>query len=333
MFESLKKILFNIERNNTNWVNDLEKETFFFKKEYEEKAKHLLTINRLIDLLLETDISKNAAQTANDWIDSDNVHIRENNDFDCTIDYFMSAEPEEQMKQLEEDAPAYATASKYIEDMVPTASEMGKKMTELQLRVSRELDGLMVECANQKGGIAFAMDVLGAINDQNKAFLLEMHDEMKIKNEINLPKEEQDLRDRCAMLADGDKVGNSKSNLLKKIVKEAEDIVICKREIMRRQYAIRFFSWLQNALQETAYTIRKTGSLLDYLRQSNNQQLAKIISNKADGISIGPKALELGDFIATLNQQNVLTLEGEAVEEVKNRFHRYVESNLGRKDN
>ena len=42
MFESLKKILFNIERNNTNWVNDLEKETFFFKKEYEEKAK---TIN------------------------------------------------------------------------------------------------------------------------------------------------------------------------------------------------------------------------------------------------------------------------------------------------
>ena len=326
MFESLKRMLFNFERSNTNWVNDLEKETFFFKKEAEDKARHLLTVNRLIDILLETDIQKNAAQTANDWIDSSNVHIRENNNFDCTIDYFMSPQPEEHMKQLDEGVPAYATATKYIEEMVPTAAEMNRKMGELQQRIGTELQALMEKCANQKGGIAFAMDVLGAINDQNKAFLLEMHDEMKIKNEINLPKEEQDLRDRCAMLGDGGRKDISKNNLLKKIVKEAEDIVVCKREIMRRQYAIRFFSWLQSILQETAYTVRKTGSMLDYLRQSNNQQLAKLISTKTDGVNIGPKIIELADFISSLNKQSILSLEEESVDNVNSRFNNFVDS-------
>lgn len=325
MFASIKKFLFNYERNNTNWVSDIEKENFFFKSESVDEAQHLLTANRLIDILLETDLEKNASQTANEWIDKDSVHIRENNNFDCTIDYFMSAKPFEPMKQLEEGEPAFATVSKYIEDMVPTTAEMGKKLTELQIRISKELSDLMNECANQKGGIAFAMDVLEGINDQNKAFLLEMHDEAKIMNNINLPKEEQDLRDRCAQLADG---GSAKGNLLKKIVKEAEDIVVCKREIMRRQYAIRFFKWLQNALQETVYSVRKTGSLLDYLRQSNNQKLAKLISNKTDGVSVGPKEIQISDFIATLNQKNVLLLEEESVEDVKNRFDNFVANQL-----
>ena len=128
------------------------------------------------------------------------------------------------------------------------------------------------------------------------------------------------------MLGDGGRKDISKNNLLKKIVKEAEDIVVCKREIMRRQYAIRFFSWLQSILQETAYTVRKTGSMLDYLRQSNNQQLAKLISTKTDGVNIGPKIIELADFISSLNKQSILSLEGESVDNVNSRFNNFVDS-------
>lgn len=328
MFATLKKMLFSNGQSYKNWVSDIEKENFFFKKESEKEALHLLTVNRLIDFMLESDVEKNASQTANEWIDKDEVHIRENNDFDCTIDYFMSPVPKEPMKPLQDGEPAFATVSKYIEEMVPSKSEMNKKMAELKNRINNELKKELTLCANQKGGIGYAMDVLGAINDQVKAFLLEMHDEIKIKNEINLPKEEQDLRDRCAMLANGNRDASTKGTLLKKIVKEAEDIVVCKREIMRRHYAITFFIWLQNLLQEAAYTVRKTGSLLDYLRQSNNQQLARIASNKAEGVNIGAKELGLNDFIATLKEESVLSLEGETIEEVKNRFNKFAEEGL-----
>ena len=66
--------------------------------------------------------------------------------------------------------------------------------------------------------------------------------------------------------------------------------------------------------------------MLDYLRQSNNQQLAKLISTKTDGVNIGPKIIELADFISSLNKQSILSLEGESVDNVNSRFNNFVDS-------
>lgn len=328
MLGFLKKLLFNYDGNNHDWLNEIETETFVFKKGTESQAHQLLTENKLLDNLLETDISKDASKTANDWIDSDNVHIRENNDFDCTIDYFMAAQPEKKLK-LKESDPAFADANDYIKTAVPTTDEMEQKLSNIKNRIANELDILMRNCTEQTGGIAYAMDVLSAINDQNKAFLLEMRDEMHLKQSINLPKEEQDLRDRCAQLADGGNLMTSKENLLKKICKEAEDIVICKREILRREYAIKFFLWLQKSLQTWAYTIRKTGSMLDYIRQDNNLELAKIIvNNPNNGVNIGPKDLKPKEFIATIDGKNILNLA--TPEMAKQTLAAFVAQNIGK---
>lgn len=327
MFSFLKKLI-RRDRLDSKWVNESEKLTFFFKEECEEEARLLLSTNKLIDGVLETDVDKDPANTANDWIDSPEVHIRENNDFDCTIDYFLNPQPSQKMEILDASDPAFAKANAYIEAEMPQKEELGKKLVLLKDKTNNELYKLMKECGNQNGGITYALEVLGAINDQNQAFLLEMRDELKIMQTVNLPKEELDLHQRCAQLADGGNLINTKASLLKKIGKEAEDIVIIKREILRRRYAINFFHWLQILLQEYAYAIRKTGSMLDYLRQSNNQKLAKMISTKTEGATVGPKDLNLERFIATLPEKDILQLEKESIETVGTLINNYAEQEI-----
>ena len=327
---SVLKNLVKKDRYTDKWITALEKETFVFKEGSEQTARTLLTMNHLIDELLGNEVDYDASQTANEWIDSDKVHIRENNEFDCTIDFLLAPNPEKKMEVLSKGDPAFATATQYIIDMVPKPEEMQKKTEELQQRVEHELEALMIRCANQKGGINYAMDVLGAIYEQNLAFLLEMRDELQLKSNINLPKEEQDLHDRCALLADGGNLMNSTQSLLKKISKEAEDIAICKREIIRREYAIKFFSWLQASIQTWAYTIRKTGSLLDYMRQSNNLDLASIIQTKDDekATPIGPKEITLANFLSNMDENNILTISRKSVDDVKAQIMAFVTKNI-----
>lgn len=328
MINILKKFLFRYERPKHNWVVEVEKETFLFKNESQEEVRKLLTVNKIIDNLLETMLDKDASELANQWIDSENVHIRENNNFDCTIDYLLNPAPDQPMPPIEEGQPAFATATNYIKNAVPTNEQMDQKLAVLKDRIDNELLELMGKSANQKGGIALAMDILGAINDQNNAFLLEMRDEEKIMVSINLPKEEQDLHDRCALLAEGGNLMNTKDSLLKKVCKEAEDIVKCKREILRREYATKFFKWLQTRIQSWFYIIRQAATALDYVRQSNNIELVQHITEAKDGIILGPKDLALSNFLDSLESKNILVLCKQTPAEIQAVLESYVEKNI-----
>lgn len=329
MLSFIKKIQNLFNRGKNNWVDEIEAETFFFKKGQEAKAHQLLTENLLLDSLLLSAIEKDASTLANNWIDGKQVHIRENNNFDCTIDYFLPPNPAQHMQAPAQGEPAYQLANTYIEDCLPTSKEMNIKLQALKIRVAGELHKLMLNCAHQPAGIPFAMDVLSAINDQNKAFLFEMNDELKVMQNINLPKEEQDLRNQCSLLADANKANQSK--LMRKIAKEAEDIAKCRREILRRQYAILFFGWLQRSLQNWAYTVKKTGALIDYLRQENNLQLAKLLAADAtDGISIAAERIDITELVNATKEQNIFSLG--SIDDAKTFISSFVAQKISKQD-
>lgn len=102
---------------------------------------------------------------ANNWIDSPNVNIRENNNYDHVIDYICDKMPKYELTVNDYGNPKPEVEQNLSINRIKD-EDVNKKINDLCSRVRIELRKLIVEHINQECGISTAENVLEAIEDQ-----------------------------------------------------------------------------------------------------------------------------------------------------------------------
>lgn len=251
---------------------------------------------------------------ANNWIDSPNVNIRENNDYDHVIDYICDKNPRYELTINDCANPKPETEMNINLNMIKDEDINGKIST-LCTRVRGELRNLVIEHINQECGISTCENVLAAIKDQLNIFL----DEMTSEKEEFINKEpmfRSALDTACADLSDYDSKFFKKNSRLEELSNDVSDatrtLVTCKLEILRRTAAITVFNNLLGDVNRIEGKISLISESLKAISRKLATDLAKIqnqvgkatatfqidlAQDQVNSISVNSDEIQVADFV------------------------------------
>lgn len=254
---------------------------------------------------------------ANNWIDSPNVNIRENNNYDHVIDYICDKTPRYELTVNDFGNPKPEVEANIEQNRIKD-QDVNLKIIALTSRVRTELRKLIIEHINQECGISTVENVLEAIGDQVDIFLEEMMNE----KEDFLNKEpmlQSSLDTACADLSDYDGHFFKKKNRLEDLANDVSDacraLCACKLEIIRRTAAITVFNNVKGILAEANRKISLISESLKAVNRSLSTQLAKIqnnvgkapatfqidlAQNSINSVSIVPDEVQIPEFVRDL---------------------------------
>lgn len=265
-------------RNKTAWVAGLGVCEILFRGKALRQAYATKVERRLITRLLSNTCS-DVNTIADNWIDSPNVHIRENGGpaHDDVIDFLLPKNPRVKLQGINNKQNPKPEVDGYLQssNVTPVARELDDKTKELSERVAAELEKLVREQLNQECGVGVTLDILTAITRQVDIFLEEMKEELDVcqKNqprlEAAITTAEQMLQQAASgMLAflRSSEIEAKTRDLIAKVTQAA----VTQRDILRHQHAITFFNGLK-------------GNLLDQYNKVNNiKTLLKKVANDCD---------------------------------------------------
>lgn len=218
---------------------------------------------------------------ANNWIDSPNVNIRENNNYDHVIDYICDKTPKYELTVNDFGNPKPEVEQNLNINKIKD-EEITDKINNLVSRVRTELRSLIQEQINQECGVSTAKNVLDAIDDQVDIYLGEMNKEKEdfLSRESML---QSALDTACADLSEYDgKFFKSKSkieDLANDVSDACRALGTCKLEITRRTAAITVFNNIKGILAEAKRKISLISESLLAVRRDLDTQLARIQNN------------------------------------------------------
>lgn len=257
---------------------------------------------------------------ANNWIDSSNVNIRENNNYDHVIDYICDKTPKYELTVNDYANPKSEAEANLNLNRIKD-EDINKKINDLCSRVRAELRKLIIEHINQECGVSTCENVLDSIKDQIDIFLGEMSRE----KEDFLAKEpclQSALDTACADLSDYDgkffKSKNKLEDLANDVSEATKALASCKLEIIRRTAAITVFNNILGAINEAK---RKVGVISESLKSVNRKlatTLAKIqnqvgkatatfqidlAQNSVNSIALNADEIQIPDFVRGLRNE------------------------------
>lgn len=254
---------------------------------------------------------------ANNWIDSPNVNIRENNNYDHVIDYICDKTPRYELTVNDYANPKPETEANINLNMIKD-EVVNEKINTLCDKVRAQLRELIIENMNQECGISTCQNVLSAIKDQINIFLGEMNSE----KEDFLNKEpmlQSALDTACADLSEYDgKFFKNKGKLedLATDVSEAtRALTTCKLEIIRRTAAITVFNNLMGVINQSDQKVNIVAESLKAVNRKLATELARIQNQvgkatatfqidlaqaQANTIGINPDEIQVPDFVRSL---------------------------------
>lgn len=296
-------------KNEIVWDSNCPYARTYYKASETENVKNLLTAKNLIGEFLKMTCSEDKCVViANQWVDSSDVHIRENNNQDNTIDELLDKQPEAKL-DVKRDEPIFQLASEYIESQIPSEEVMMARQQKIQNRVADSLNRLFVSHINSLGGVIEIQRILSSVFDQNTAFLLEMYSERTALEEVQLPDAESELQNYCSLLGDKSSLYND-DRCLDKVNKAAFKLAQVRREILRRTYAVSFFRWLDTQLELKMATAKKMELRLNFILQEYNCRLAmleEIDENKKSALVVA-KHIDMRSFFEQLPSSSLLSL-------------------------
>ena len=271
---------------------------------------------RLIDGLKNTDADANIV--ANNWIDSPEVNIRENDNHDNLIDSIMSGSPtsgfDPDVKNIESEITSYRAREE------GRTENLQKKQEEISKRLQISLDKLVKETLDKDGGVGLTGKVLDDIARQVKVFIDEMEKEKK-SSQDSFSGMEQSLKTALE-----DLIEISRKIWRRGLEDQRETVISCviqvvrqKREIQRRSTAITIYTNLLNMLEKakTAVTSienaanKAYGLLMDRLAALQNQansaeaksRLFQIdLTDRTVGsIEVKPAEVQVSEFLKALS--------------------------------
>lgn len=232
---------------------------------------------RLIEQLLNSCVD--ADTIVNQWIDSKEVNIRENNGFDNVIDYMLNKSPRYPFSAIDNRANAQQEADMYINSAMPKDGEVDEKIQSLSKRVSDELHKLMVKEVNQECGIGAAESIILGIQAQVNVFVKEMNEELSDLSSRK-PGLEAAVKMAVKDLSDYDSKFFKKSSKTEEycedVINAATQLAINEREIIRRKAAVTFYTGLQAELLEHYAKVKNIKDMLMAIFSNYTNRLAEI---------------------------------------------------------
>ena len=291
-----------------------------------------------------------ALDLADEFIDSENVLIRENNGYDYLIDSLLS----KQSKIIFSTPDEKNEVQVLIDDFTNTTEERGKKEIEdnyeVRIRhVKGQLNSFVKTVSNKDSGIGNTIDFLRALNEQLSLFREEMtsedqefQDEWKnfnnlIKNDVkswqNLggfvgvfqPREVARLRD------------DSSSNVNR--------LSLVQNELLRRQFAVRFLNAIIAASKELQEKYVVLSNRLQAVKDRSSSYAIDVqnkldVQNKTFVIPLHTSDLcrikvdkdySINDYVATLSGDGVHSFVGASEDFISDTMYQYVKGLTGAK--
>ena len=306
--------------NKRAWVSGMGACEIIFRGKDMGEICALKNAQRIIQRMVASCIDANA--TANAWIDSPEVNIRENGgaENDNVIDFMLSKQPKFPLETINDNQNGKAEALGYVENVgLPKSEELQTKIKELKERVTRELHNLIVISVNKECGVGLAKDVLEAIKSQVDIFLGEMNSEKDaliqrqpvLENGISVAAE--DLKEYDSHFF---KAGSKLHDLEQTLCDATMALTINKREIIRRDAAITFFNSLNLAIANELVKIKDIESKLKAVNTSYVNRIAALTNNvdrtndasfqidlakqTINTLGFNEDEIQIKDFIATL---------------------------------
>jgi hypothetical protein len=252
---------------------------------------------------------------ANNWIDSPNVNIRENNNYDHVIDYICDKIPKYDLTVNDFGNPKPEVEQNLNINKVKD-EEINNKINALTSKVRIELRKLIMEHINQECGVSTVENVLEAIGDQVDIFL----DEMNKEKEDFLSREpmlQSSLDTACADLSEYDNKFFKNKNKLEDLANDVSDacrsLCSCKLEIIRRTAAITVFNNIKGILAEAKRKVSLIAESLKAVNRDLSTKLARIQNN----VGKAPATFQIDLAQNSLNSVGVVADEIQIPEFVK----------------
>lgn len=325
--DNVEKSIMNgdgIVGNKRAWVSGMGACEIIFRGKDMCELSALKNAQRILQRMLNSCLDANAI--ANAWIDSPEVNIRENNgpENDNVIDFILPRQPKFPLDAINDNQNAKAEALGYVENVgLPKSDDIQRKIQELKNRVTKELHNLVVKCVNQECGVGLAQNVLDAVKGQVEVFLGEMNSEKDtlvaaqpaLENAVSVNSE--DLKEYSSRFF---KTKGKVNDLEQTVCDAAVALAVNKREIIRRDAAITFFTSLMVNIGDEMLKIKDIEKKLKAVNTSYVNRIA-ILSNSVDrstdanfqidlartainSIAVNDDEIQIKDFLATLPYQD-----------------------------
>lgn len=321
--------------NKKAWAAGMGACEILYKSSSISKIYSIKAAKSLIERLQNT--SKDIDNIVNSWIDSENVNIRENNNNDHVIDFIASKNPRFDLT-INEYANPTAEIQQYISSQLLTDEIVSPRITALTSRVRKELRELLVANINKEGGVSTAAKIIAGIRAQVNIFIGEMQSEKEELIDME-PRLETAKETAVADLKEYDGRFFKKSSVLEDRATDVADavkqLVICKREIVRRTSALTVFNNILSMLQISEEKVNNVHCILDGLYNKFTTDLSKIqnsIGNTSrtfqidlaletvSKVSVNKEDIQIADFVRTLDNDGKIyglsELSSEEVEEM-----------------
>ena len=312
--------------NKRAWVSTIGACEIVFKGQnlaniYSQKAAI-----RIIQRMLNACDDTNAI--ANNWIDSPEINIRENNGNDNLINQICDKEPKIQLVDVSEDNPEADTET-YKKQVIPTAQDLNRKINEISTKNNQSLHNLVVDRINRgECCVTTTLSVLEEILRQVEVFIGELTSEINDKHNPTLPVLENKEKINIANLKEFNKKSIFSIGKKNKILEAKEDVIESiksvateKIEIKRKNAAIQVYISLKETISEEyekVNTIKRTltSVMIDLSQKIVNIQndvekhnaVFEIDLSKEIGVTVDDNVILLNEFISSLPTQNLYNL-------------------------
>lgn len=245
--------------------------------------KYKAAIN-VIDRMFNT--CDDADVIANAWIDSQEVHIRENNGQDHVTDYVCSKEPRYQLVISNYKDPISEVNSN-IETNKIKDEDISNKINSLLERVRTELRKLMVKYINRECGVALAKDIIDVLKVQVGLCVAEMKKEKedltarKPQLKTNIETAIADLKNVSIFTS-----AKKKEQLAGDVAEATRMYNICLIDIQRHDAAITIYNSIMVTLNETEGKITEIEKLLKNVKKDLQTEVTKLQNGIASESSI-----------------------------------------------
>jgi hypothetical protein len=280
---------------------------------------------RIIQRLLNA--NEDANFIANNWIDSPEINIRENNGNDNLINKICDKHPKFPLSDISTEQPMNEIQT-YYASVIPSDKDLNIKLEEISKTVKEGLHNLVIDRINRgEYCVSTTLSVLENILRQVEIFTGEMTEEIA------------DFKIKLPILENAVKVGienlqhwNKKGILVpgrKRRMQDAKDdieeavrnVATAQIEIKRRDYANKIFTILKNSIDDEynrIITIKNTllkvsNDLSEIILKIQNDvekrtMVFEIDLSKGTEIIIDDSTILLNEFIASLPTENLYEL-------------------------
>lgn len=236
-------------------------------------------IENMLNSCVDTDV------IVNNWIDQ--MQIRENNgsENDQVIDFILPRRPQFEMSTINDAQNAQAEANGYVETQVPKDDTFQKRLQELKDRVEPGFRKLMIDNINTECGVGTVEKILQGLTAQFDVMLNEMesertqHQAAEKRNEQAVVAAVNDLTEYDGKLI---KTRGKLDSKKQDVMAAAVNLAISKREILRRNKAIEFFTFLKGLIIDETQEVKSIRKKLEDVYRDHQTKLASI-QNRVNG--------------------------------------------------